>query len=447
MILLLLSNLMYAAGVEVGATLEIPEYMIAPSAEWSDLNNDGKTDIWVTAKDQTLWIWDGATPQSGFVKLPFEPIDMTVRPLWMDGVWRPSTWTEGMLLIFDQTWRVVFDVSRDGVIRPGVRPMLHQNQSLTPTYDGYQLMEETCLVQALPVTPSVTVNSKSLELTWPVPEWQDIDQDGDVDISSPPVVFPQHGELRIWSVFNDQGSWTTTNAALEMPGTLEIVQWKTGDLNGDEYPELVILAMPSKDLSIFEELSFMIYQGTGRGQWERAPLQILKTKQNLWQQGPIEINRNGILLYYYKGLIRSIFKMDLFKWNPAGFIEPKPESRKWKMEDGERGFIQTEFDWNDDGAKDLLLLDERGVRVYYRDNAAAIPFDEDRNHVLSSERTANTSMSISIGGDDMSVAIGGTGVNRARGNRSLALVPTGNAPQIWRFTEQENGHWQLKRLR
>ena len=447
MITLLLTTLIYAADTNIGHTLELAGYMRAPVAIWADLDNDGHTDIWVKSKDDNLWIWDGAQPEAGFTKLEYEPIGLKVRPYRFNNQWRPSVWSEGMLLVFEENWHVIHDVSQDAAIRPGALPVLNGNQSLAPTFDGYQLMEDTCLIKALPVIPSVNVKKRALELTWPVPEWSDVDGDGDSDIISPPILFPQHGELRVWSVFNDEGSWNPVNTAVEMPSGLEIVKWETGDMNRDDYPELVILAMPSKDLSIFEELSFMIYEGTGRGQWERAPLQVLKTKQNLWQQGPVEINRNGILLYYYKGIFRSHFKMDLFKWNPAGYIEPKPESRKWKMEDADRGFIETRFDWNEDGAKDLMLMDERGVRVYFRYNGNVIPYDENRNQLLSGINESNNSMSVNIGGSDMDVEIRGTGVNSARGNKSMALVTGGKVPQLWYLIEQNNGHWQLKRLK
>ncbi len=433
-----------AQEVDPGQALEIPGYFNRPIFRWEDLDGDGVLDIWVSDSDYQVWVCDGRG--SVFEKLEFENMDMPIKPVKTQEGWRIQAWHNGQILEHhpENGWFVAQDFNDFSRVRPGMRP-IDGEKPLIPTYDGYWMMDGPC-EQVFKVMPAVELDKYRMKLTYARPQWTDINGDGQLDLLAKPLLFEQHSQVRIWSALREGDAWRSQWSSLDFPKELKISDSKSGDLNGDGIDDLVILGQPANEMSFFDELSFVVYLGEGPGQWSATPIQVLKTKQNLWQTGPIEVNERGILLYYYKGIIRSHFRMDRYRWNKAGFIEPKPETGKWTLKDADRDFINLDFDINNDGLKDMILQDEEAVRAYFRADED-IPFEENRMKELSPSSSGERSFTITIGEDEVS-ATGNMSLrlNQARGHNSLALVNKGKQASIWRLSRKVHGHWKLTRI-
>ncbi len=123
--------------------------------------------------------------------------------------------------------------------------------------------------------------------------------------------------------------------------------------------------------------------------------------------------------------------MDLYAWNPDGFVEPKPISTKWTLKNADRNLILLGHDLNEDGLEDLILGDETGIHAYFRgEYANGLPFSLDGKRTLY--RTSGQRVTIRE--------------NRARKDKDLVLVAQGGKIAFWKFYEGEEGHWYLRRL-
>ncbi|MDJ0838052.1 MAG: VCBS repeat-containing protein [Acidobacteriota bacterium] len=423
--------------------LEVPDHAASPRVHFGDLDSDGRGDIWMTDRDISLWVWDGASSNRSFKKIPFEPIGLNVKPARVGDNWRAHAYERGRVYEYipESGWTVLVDLTEDARIRPGLEPLNAAEGVLIPTFDGYHLVDGPCILQRFDAMPAAVLNERRLVLRYPKPTWRDIDGDGRRDLIASPVKFGQKGELGIWSAFLGESGWTSRWSRVQFPTELDPQRHQFGDLNGDGFDELTVLAMPEKDMSLFEELTLMVYMGTGHGEWEPVAVQQLKTKQNLWQTGPIEMNRKGIFLYYYKGLLRSHFKVDRYLWDESGFVKPKPISVRWTVKDGERDLIIL-HDLEGTGRKDLILSGKDGFWVYERDPNGELPFDEGRGRPLIKREVTFTTDS----GEEKVRLRQRVRMNYLRRAGEVALVTGEGAAGIWTMFQNDQGKWYVARL-
>jgi len=445
--------------------LEIPGFMTKPQARWQDLNGDGRLDIWVSDGTEQVWVWDGASAEARFRRLPFEAISLEVRPLWSEGSFRAGVWLDGRYLAFQEGtgWSAGEGgaalsgtrpglarpgLARPGLTRPGLDPITFGPNLLVPSFGGYRLMEGNCQVAFLPALPANHLQARRLRLIYPIPTARDLDRDGRDDLVAAPVSLPRSGELRVWRALRTESGWDAGWQVLQFPHNLGVKAHQFGDLDGDGFDDLVVIAAPEQEMSLFEEMAFMAYMGQGHGVWENRASQVLKTQQNLWQTGPVEVGRDGITLYYYKGLIRTIFKIDRYRWDAGGFIRPKPESVKWTQKDGSRSTILTGHDLNGDGWSDLVLAGQ-GIFIHYRRPDRALPFDEKPDRVLAGGDDRKFTVDVTLGEESFSPELTAR-INqesiRREGRLALVSGRPGEKAGIWTMFEGMNGFWYLKRL-
>lgn len=169
----------------------------------------------------------------------------------------------------------------------------------------------------------------------------------------------------------------------------------------------------------------------------------------------MEVNRHGVLLYYYKGLIRSHFKVDFYAWNAAGYIEPKPVSERWTFKRARRGTILLDYDVNGDGHKDLVLAHREGVQAFHRlpEKIAAPPFDREKSQMLFPWREADKDdieAELAMAAES-NVSFSSNSVRRNRIDREgqLALIKnaSGGGVTVWRYAIGHGGQLVVQRVR
>lgn len=445
--LLCLTNAWQTPGV-----LEIPAYLDRPRVYFQDLDGDGQLDAWATDRDDHLLLWLAAEGETAFRPLP-TPVDgRPPRPHLVDGVWRATFYEDGRLFAgFEDAWRVVQDDTNAAQVRPGMEPVDLGTQRLVPTFAGYRLMEDDCLVAELASMPAVLLGEKRLILRYPVPVSRDLNGDGRRDLAAGPVLFGQQQEIGLWAAMQTDKGWETRWSRMQFPAHLTIGQHQFGDLNGDGFQDLVILARPAQEMSLFDEMQFVIYMGNDLWSWDRQPVQVLKTKQNLWQDGPIEVDRHGVTFFYYKGLFRSRFRMDRFRWHQDGYIEPKPESETWTVDDGDDNLLITDLDLNGDGANDLLLVGENQIFWYPR-HQGELPFEKDAAQVLWHPPPERGSFTYA--GKDGNVVVDNPPIDvdlsqrigYLRSGRDLGIVrQPDDRLELWSLVQATSGYWYLVR--
>lgn len=432
-----------------GATpdlLRLPEHMISPRVHWEDLDQDGQLDIWVSDGRRGLWVWRASEGGDSFKALEFEDIGLTPKPYFDGETLYASVYDQGRTHIYNThgaaRWHSLQGPERS---RPGLEPIHTPLGRLTPTYEGYVLAQNNCEERVLKALPAANITEKKLSLTYPIPYSFDLDRDGQDDLLAAPVAFKNRGSLGIWSAMSKDGALQTKQTYVQFSAQLEPMRHQYGDLDGDGYPELTVLAMPSNDMSIFDELTLLVYAGTGPGTFNPVPIQELKTRQNIWQTGPIEMGPEGVRLYYYKGLMKAIFRIDLYAWNSVGYLEPKPKITRWKVKGAERDEIIQVADQNKDGRPDLVLMGKEGPIVYFRTDNPLTPFDKEQRKLLLSSMDG-TQIQTQEGTYRFSPR---ERLRRAhlRRDREIALVEqSGQAPALWTMVENDAGYWYLTRL-
>ena len=433
--------------LEVGTVLEIPGHLQSPRVFWRDLDGDGLTDIYLRDREGLLWVWDGRGGDNRFRQIQFPTIGGKAVPTRENAAWQASVFHEGLDMIYrDGAWSVRHDYNGDARIRPGLPRISGPDGMLLPTYDGYRIMDGACELRRFRTLPAVELSAGRLTLSYVLPRWTDMDGDGREDLLSHPVPFRNSGELRVWSALNTADGWKPRWSKLQFPDNLELERYGMGDINGDGFAELVVLARPTKDTGIFDELHFVVYMGSGHGEWENVATQTLESKQNLWQVGPVEVGPRGILMAYYKGLIKSKFKIDLYRWREAGFVDPKPDSLKWRMPDADRDEIYLNADWNGDGMNDLILQDERGIHLFPRQGAAGIGFEENRFTTLVASLSREQQRERYPEGGRLR-ATRSMYENVARGDGRITMVSENGQGRLWHFYMRNNGYWYLERMK
>lgn len=447
---MMLLTLIFMALGAPETTLEIDGPFLKPTVHWQDLNGDGHIDIWIGDVTDQIWVLDRSKPNQTFQKLTYDRINGKEKPIWRDNQWRIGTFDQDSFLTFDPEtgWQVGLDYTSLGDFREGFQPKNQGQQTLVPALDGYWLTEGSCVRKHFKVLPAINLKGSRLRVTYPILQWRDLNQDGTADLFAPPVSYQQQGYMGLWSAVQTSSGWEERNVKLQLSPELQIQQFQLGDVNGDSFQDLIVIAQPSKDMSVFEELSFLVYLASDHGVWESVASQTLKTRQNLWQTGPMEVNQNGIFIYYYKGLIRSKFKIDRYVWNEGGYIEPKPISAKWKVPDAQRDFIFLGYDFNGDGLKDLLLDGENGLQIHYRQKVSgkSLPFSEENKAQFHNQNFSfsNSSMSFSIHGDGTTLVQHPSKMRKSlRREKRYALIQEPEGYQFWHFEIDDHGKMTL----
>ncbi len=436
-----------ATGPTQTQTIELGTEMLSPRVIWQDLNGDGRQDIWVVdqhrrAANDRMWAALADTPNQ-LEELRFDPFPGKIFPRYIDQQFQVCAYSQGVLWTFanGQGWHVAHDFNQTDQVRPGMGLVPLKNDWMLATARGYLILRQGCVLADLNAPPAVDISNRRMQLTYPIPQ-----PTADPNrLASRPIAIPQAGEIRFWTAERKGEVWQAAAKSLLFPDGLQPMRHQIGDLNGDDAMDLVILAMPSKKLSLFGELSILIYLGDGQGGWETNASQQFKSKQNFWQTGPIEMDRDGLRLYYYKGILRSIFRADTYRWNEAGYIEPKPVVARWTQPDGDRGFINLDWDLNHDGRRDLLLRGEDGLQVFYRQKGDH-PFDKKATRILSSKTSSNSGVSIEIGADfETTTAIQGLDQpNQLTHDKAAFIGDAEGNLWIWRLERSLNGPWLLE---
>lgn len=440
-------NSLAATGPVKTQTIELGVEMLNPRVVWQDLDGDGRNDIWVidqhrqAAKDR-LWAALAENPNH-IEELRFDPFPGKVFPRYVDHRLQACAYSHGVLWTFadGQGWQVDHDFNQTDQVRSGMGLIALNNDWLLATARGYLILERGCATAELSAPPAVDISNKRMQLTYPIPR----PTTDPKRLASRPIAIPQAGEIRFWTAEQHDDGWQAAAKSLLFPDGLRPMRHQIGDLNGDNAMDLVILAMPSKKLSLFGELSILIYLGDGQGGWETNASQQFKSKQNFWQTGPIEMDRDGLRLYYFKGIVRSIFRSDTYRWNDAGYIEPKPVVARFTLADADRGFINLDWDLNQDGRRDLLLQGEDGLQVFYRQSGDK-PFDKNASRLLSPRTSGNSGVSIEIGEDfETTPAANGLNPTHQLSGHKAAFISDGEGNLwIWRLKRSLNGPWLLE---
>ncbi len=451
--ILALCFLLFSGAPETEPNLLIPSFLRHPEVRFEDLNSDGVLDIWVVegsskAPDQAgrIWVHDGASQDDTFHELVHTPLGGELKPTGVGSDFWVRSYFRGLVLDYrgEQGWVLANDFNQGTKVRPGMQPLDLEVGLLVPTFAGYELLQGEC-AERFAATPTVDVNRDRMVLTWPMPQTRDLNGDGVSDLIAAPVRSPQHGEARIWSAVREGDHWREHQCKVQFPNGEDIVTYQLGDLDGDGKDEMVLMTRPTKNMSLFEEMGFLVYAGRGPGDWDPVATQSLKTNQNLWQTGPIEVDARGITFYYYKGLIRDKFRVDCFPWKD-GYLQPKPTTRMWKLKDADRGMISLDYDLNGDGRKDLALSDEQGLKIYYR-GGGLIPFANEPDQVISEGvNHGGRSFEMEFGGEgQMTVQVTERG-GMLQGDKSFSLINLGpkQAPQLWSLRQEPSGYWRLR---
>jgi len=432
--------------------IPLPSPLDGPRVTWEDLDGDGLDEIWVR-HDGGLMVRPGGGDGS-FLVLDFPDIGLATRPVWLDGTWCVRAYERGRMFLYHPAhgWSVYRDhtASADR-IRPGLEPIPLEDGVLVPLFDAYLHRDGPCVVDRLEALPSMTLNEHRLQIRYPRPEPVELNGDGRTDLIAGPIDYPSRGELGIWYALREENGWREGVARVQLDADQEVRRHQFGDLNGDGFFEMAVLTMPASEVNIFDELTMLVYAGTGPGAFEPVPVQKLETRQKLWQVGPIEMMPGSMTVYYYKGLIGSRFTMDRYAWNPDGYLEPRPESERWKMKDAERETIVLDHDFDLDGHTDLVLIDDKGVFVYYRDPGSVTPFSRERGKPLIARdaRRGNLEVSVEVAGRTIDVRIRDIAPgNRLKRQGEVALITAGNnrPPALWTLVETDEGECFLVRL-
>jgi hypothetical protein len=381
--------------------IKVEAELPAATAYFEDLNQDGVIDFWLRSDDHRIFVQDGNAADGVPIEIEYEPVNgIRPRPLFYEGTW--------VAAFMDGDHRVIF---RDDRWQPQQRwhtnrPMRHASfiremgdgKVLVPTMAGFELYQDGCFEQELMIRPTVQLKRSRLNVIYPVIQPMNLDGDGKSDWVGTPIALSDQGKLGIWRMVSDEpGDWQM----LEFPPDRTISLYAFGDVDGDGFPELAVMTRPARGFSLFEEMGILIYQGTGPGTWTERATQEIKSKQNLWQTGPITLNEKGLTTYYYKGIFKSKFKMDHYAWSKDGYFKPRVKSEDWKMEKGERLTMILNRDLTGDGHNDLILADNTGLYLYPADANAAIPFAERRRQKIC-DWPFNVSFGMDVSaGDDL----------------------------------------------
>lgn len=418
-------------------TYRLPALLENPSASWSDWTGDSQPEIWVHDSKHHFII----DPEGAVHALKFDGSPQSVFPFYWQGRWYAGTLLQDSVCVFrENNWSPVIQFPGTHFRSPDQVETLN-GYLVLPVLKGYELMQQQCPAGILSLRPSLHLGRKYMEIQFPGLGARDINHDKFQDFQSPPTVNESTGSLQINSFLCQNGFWSPLLAEMMFPRDKEIQNWAMGCLDEDAYPELVLLTAQPRGGSIFGEMELMIYRGEGPGKWSKLPLQTITTGQNIWQNGPINISPEGIRLFYYKGLIRSHFRMDLYPAMGSAIVEPRAKSGGWKMKDADRSIMINQFDLNGNGYPDLLLSDERGFVLYPGNKENTF---EERSGYVTGPAENDATLEISIGGNGINMSLLDQ-KNIVRGNGRTTMLFLKESLQFWTLKRDETGDWLLTR--
>lgn len=421
-----------------------PHYLKHPSAAWVDLDRDGTDDLVLWDQEAGFFRWS----DQGFeqIQAGSDMFDLLLLPD-ANGL-KPVLYKNGAL------WREKEDGAdlmvswlEPDQVRPGKKPIFLNQELWLADRDGYTRVEGDCVKEHLQAEPLVRANRTSLEVLYPIPHPADLDRNSGSDLFSEPLAMKGDGNLHIWRAVRETptDTWDEGWQSLQFAPNLRVARYQLGWVDDDPYPELLVIALPNQVDSVFEELVFYFYQGTGPGTWNPVPLQQVETKQNLWQTGPIEMDAEGVRLSYYKGLFRTIFRIDHYAWKD-GYLSPEPSKVSWKVPDGARFFIENRFDFTGDGIKDMVLADPEGL-ILYPGNRDSIPYEESRSQRLIGwpDGESTSGISFDFGGNfevEANAAVIGEKIIPSPGK--LAYLP--EKQELWTMRRRDDGGLEILKV-
>lgn len=345
--------------------------------QWADLDGDGLPEVWTQCSDGWIWLAPGEL-EGTFSRLANAlelPPGIPVRKAdgWVYRTMLPGMWIE--VAGEQRTSRPLPDL----ILRPHDAAKAGSWGWLVPTARGATLLQEDCFTE-LATPPRLTFAKKSMRLAWP--EWsrQDADGDGQEDWLASPLLREETAEISLFLALGQGTGWQLKASQCQTPPGYRVVNFACGSLNGDAHPDFVLLLAPSSNMGLFDELELTYYLGDENG-WLPHPPQKIRTEQNLWQSGPLRLTGAGVELYYFKGLVRSHFRMDSYPWRDE-ILQPDPATIGWSVPNADRELLLIDQDFTGDGLADLLLHQEEGMVLFPRQTGSR-PFKRDRFLPLS----------------------------------------------------------------
>lgn len=401
---------------------------------WEDVDGDGSLEIWARTDQDELWIHDGRSDSTEFALLAKSEMFPNMRPFLDGDTFVAVAYEAGFFYRFNgDEWRVFDDLS-DQVSRNRQGFSFQQGTFVLPSASGYLWQKPQCDPSSIAVRPVVLNQSRTWRIVYPVP--QSKDRYG-ANWYLPPVVDKERGTCLL-QVLDVNDGYANRVQWVPFPYGLGIANYTYGDINGDGAMDLALLGLPEKDFSVFDELSLVVIMGDPAGGFEDHVLVSIETEQNLWQSGPITIEPGAIACHYYKGLIRSKFKRDLYLWNEGGYVEPKPKSVKWKIEEANRGAIAVDLDMTGDGLPDLILQDSEGLRLHPRSGAEPLKSFSEQPDRLEFDTDSSFSVDVGVGASGSSFSFSSKldDRNRFRGRDGYALIERDGVGEIWRVEDR-----------
>jgi hypothetical protein len=405
--------------------------------QWADLDGDGRPEVWTKCSDGWIWLASGK-PEGTFSRLAHGgdlPPGIPVRKAegWAYRTMLPGMWIE---VTGEQSCSFpLLDVE----LRPHDEPKAGAWGWLVPTARGATVIQEDCSIE-FSTPPRLSFAKRSMKLAWP--EWsrQDVNGDGQGDWLASPLLREETGEISLFLALGQGTGWRPKGSQCQAPPGYRVVNFACGNLNGDAHPDFVLLLAPSSNMGLFDELELTYYLGDENG-WLPHPPQRIRTEQNLWQSGPLRLTGASVELYYFKGLVRSHFRLDTYFWRDE-ILQPDPATIGWAVPNADRELLLIDWDFTGDGLGDLLLKQEEGMVIYPRQTGSK-PFRSDKS--ISLERLGEGSSENHLEISNMPrLRPGRMEYQRLRGRKNVAVLGDQGKAEAFAWWQDALGSWILR---
>lgn len=437
-------------GFSLPETLEIPAPCpVDADVVFEDLDGDGRSEVWVLAQPGRLFFREGGGYERRLREWSYPPIDLEVRPIWDRNRWVLAAWDDGIWLTSEGggDWKLAADFRGEQTFRPGLPPLRSGDWVLMPTFQGYLVAYENCVWDHLKLDPVVSLRDRAISMGFPLVDLTRSPEG--LQLCASPALDSHHQRLKTWRAELAWGRWNVATSETLFPPNLDLVRHAWGDLNGDLFEDLVLLARPLRDFSLFEELTLAVILGKGDGQLDSQPLQVVHSQQNLWQEGPLVIEDGKLRCFYYKGLVRGIITVDTYSWSEDGFLNPRPHSHGWRVKKADRSVIFPNHDLDGDGCLDLLLMEQGRLLAHLGQCHGEEPFDGNQVVLLTQVDPSETLVSLTLGSETEVDVDQGIEVreNTIKAGRGLAVVHEARWHRsfIWKLEPRADGSARLTR--